>query len=347
MSVERRAFSLIEVMTALALSAIIATAAIGVFSALLSSLVTWRSRVAIDRRASIASEWINNELSVAGGGPLPRRLAVAVDGEGGLHVLDVIPPAVQARSVFERRSCSGLNCNVELDPITDVITYMPPQWPLPLRRVTATTIEVPTSSPSRCPPASTSASNSPLGYLALVAADEIALVLPTRVRFEPDNSVCVYTIAETDFPMTSSVDDRFNGGAAVPVRWHVFRHDASAQALRSSWQGRPPQRTVMSDSGPQRVNLPNEEVAITQLGRMEVRFGEDTDDDGIVDVWRAPGDLPVARRHAVEVAVVVSAPSSRAPARLLTLPSGALFSSPVGRVAELAVTRVTLGAVAR
>jgi hypothetical protein len=339
---------MIEVMATMALAAVVAGIAVGLFSALVGPVVTWRARTTFASRAAVVADWLRGELSFAGGGPLPGRLAVAVDATGDLHLLAVLPPAVTVASAIRRTDAcsdgtdprSNPDCERDVRETPVTATFATSQWPLSIRSADAGEVVV-ASRTSPCP----TPTDAP--YLALVAVDRIAVVQPSAVRFDVTNLACIYTVAATRFPGTDPPGAAFVGGALVPVRWHTFHAAVNEGVLRASWNGAPPRRVQAASVGVTFAALPDEDIAVAQLAAVEVRFGEDTDSDGIVDAWASPAALPVARRDAVEVALVLSRPAGRALARSLTLPSGTVYRSSGGALLEPVVTRLTLGAVTR
>jgi prepilin-type N-terminal cleavage/methylation domain-containing protein len=343
--VPARGFSLLELSATLAMSAVVAGVAVGLFSTIVGSVAAWRARIGIERRATIVADWLQDELALAGGGPLPRRQAVALDDDGALHLLYVVPPAVEVRGVGEGPGCSnGLDprdpgCTPPLSAVTSVVTFQPAQWPFPLRDVEDNELAIP-ASVALCP----SVRRTPL--LALVAGDDVAVVEVAGARYDNDDDRCEVSFRPTSFPGTAAPGGAFDGGAAIPVRWRTLATSLDTQALRSSWNGHPPERVSAAAVGPTPTPLPDVDVAVAARARVGVRSGADTDDDGFVDAWQA-GATPVARRDAVEVGAVIAARRARAPAGSVTLPSGEAFVVPEGAVAALAVARVTLAGVTR
>jgi prepilin-type N-terminal cleavage/methylation domain-containing protein len=339
-----RGFSLLELSATLVLSAVIAAVAIGTFSSLVGAVAAWRAHIGVERRASIVADWLRDELALAGGGPLPRRLAVAVDDDGALHVLTVVPPAVDVREVAEGPGCSnGLTrqdpaCIRTVVETTQTATFQPAQWPFPIGEVDDDELEIPSPS-NLCP----SVARTPL--LALVAREAIAVVQVTSSSYDSDDHECEVGIRSTSFP-GAAAGSAFDGGAAIPVRWRTLLVAAGDDALRARWNGHPPERIVATAAGLSRVALPDDDIAVAQLRRFVVRFGDDVDGDGLAESW-SEGATPVAQRDAIELAAVIAMPSSRAPRRTLQLPSGASFAVPDGSVAALAVARVTLSGVGR
>lgn len=342
-----RAFTLIEVMTTLALAAVVGGIAVGLFSSLVGPITAWRSHADLRSRGALVTDWLRGELALAGGGPLPGRLAVAVDAAGALHVLDVIPPAVPLDAALPLSTCAddsdprfNPSCPRALGTTSVIATFSTAQWPMSVRASSTSTLVVSSLSAS-CP------SPSAAPYLALVNVDRVAVVRASSLVFEPDDNECIYAVAATTFPGTDPPSAAFVDGAALPVRWHTFKPALADSVLRASWNGEPPRRAQVSAAGVALVPLPDDDVAIAQLAAFQVRFGEDTDGDGFADVWGAPAAVPVARRAGVEVAAVLARPAVRAPARSVTLPSGTVSSSAGGRLLEPVVVRVPLGAVPR
>ena len=116
--------------------------------------------------------------------------------------------------------------------------------------------------------------------------------------------------------------------------------------LRSTWNGHPPERVSAAPDGLVLTPHPDFELAVSSLVRFDVRFGEDSDDDGFVDVWR-DGAAGVAHRDAVELTAVLASPRGRAPASSVTLTSGEVVGVRRGEVAAVAIARVPLGGVTR
>jgi prepilin-type N-terminal cleavage/methylation domain-containing protein len=342
-----KGFTVIELMATLALSAIVAGIAVGLFSSLVGPVTTWRSRAGLKSRAAIAAHWLRDEVVFAGGGPLPSRLAVAVDARGALHLLQVIPPGVRIEGAAPLGSCAdgsdvrdAPSCPRALGATTTSATFLTTQWPLSVRSVSPTALFTASALPPCPDPAAAP-------FLALVGLDRIAVVRATSSAFDAAAQTCAFAIEATNFPGTDAPGAVFEGGAALPVRWHSFAPDVALRQLRASWNGAPPLRAAsQAGGGVALVPVANDDTAIAQLAAFEVRFGEDTSGDDVVDAWFAPDALPVARRDAVEVAMVLATPSARAPPRSVTLPSGAVFSSAGGNLLEPVVVRAVLAGFA-